>query len=335
MSEFSRWLTRKYPEYFWEQEGNPTQQRQSGGGGQPMQPKPMGGITTSQPNNSGEVPAGFTKEYMRYLRKLAAAANETEKREFLNLVEYINYAAKTVSENMYQYEQEKNLGITADMLADWASNYDTDFTPINICKRREIMDDIARYFKFNDRKRQSELDRQYRIDSKLGEVGEMFRRRREKEVMWEQLVEDPNKMDAIILTVETAAQRMQSSSRLSPNIVNEIEKIEDYKTDRLKSLKQKLLRTKQASTQQSDIKVNRNKSDTTNLKKLYDNLSLGKKGNIIFTDNLDKIDKTYLYSYAYSKGISLDPNDKEKNPSNFNRTILNLYNLIEKDLRMQ
>jgi hypothetical protein len=321
------------------------QQRQTGGGGQPMQPKPMGGITTSQPNKPGEVPAGFTKEYMRYLGKLAAAANQAEKEQFLKLVEYISVAAKKVSENMYKSNQlEEKLGITPDMFADWSSNHDTDYIDNNICQRKEIMDNVASGFKFNDREKQRKLDGDYGFYYKMKEAGPGMRSIREREAVWEHLVEDPNKMDAIISAVETAAQRMQSSSQLSPNVVNEAEKIEDYKTDRLKALKQKLLRTKQASTQQSDIyepkqpigqQINKNKLDATVLKKLYDNLSLVKKGNRIFWDNVGKMDKMNLYSYAKSKGINLNSNDIEENPSNFNQTLLNLYDLIEKDLGMQ
>jgi hypothetical protein len=47
------------------------------------------------------------------------------------------------------------------------------------------------------------------------------------------------------------------------------------------------------------------------------------------------MDKMSLYSYAKSKGINLNSNDIEENPSNFNQTLLNLYDLIEKDLGMQ
>jgi hypothetical protein len=322
------------------------QQKQGGGGGQPMQPKPMGGNTASQPNKPGEVPVGFTKEYMRYLGKLAAAANQTEKEQFSSLIEDISLAAKKVSESMYKANAlEEKLGITPDMFADWSSNYDTDFSYMNIwCKRREIMEDVARNFKFNDREKQRKLDGDYHFYYKMAEAGGGMRRTREQEAVWEHLVEDPNKMDAIISAVDTAAQRMQSSSKLSPNVVNEAEKIEDYKTDRLKALKQKLLRTKQASTQQSDIyepkqpvgqQINKNKFDANTLKKIYDNLSLVKKGNTIFWDNVGKMDKMNLYSYAKSKGINLNSNDIEENPNNFNQTLLNLYDLIEKDLGMQ
>lgn len=79
-------------------------------------------------------------------------------------------------------------------------------------------------------------------------------------------------------------------------------------------------------------KLQQNEFDTNTLKKLFSNLQLAKKGNTIFWDNVGKMDKMNLYAYAKSKGINLNSNDIEENPSKFNQTLLNLYNTIGQNL---
>ena len=88
----------------------------------------------------------------------------------------------------------------------------------------------------------------------------------------------------------------------------------------------------QAAERIQPNKLQQNEFDTNTLKKLFSNLQLAKKGNTIFWDNVGKMDKMNLYAYAKSKGINLNSNDIEENPSKFNQTLLNLYNTIGQNL---
>jgi hypothetical protein len=73
--------------------------------------------------------------------------------------------------------------------------------------------------------------------------------------------------------------------------------------------------------------------DPDDLKELLKRLEYAKRGNKIFWDNVGKLDKISLYYYAKSKGIDLNPNDWEKNPSKFDQALLNLYNVMVKNLK--
>jgi hypothetical protein len=73
--------------------------------------------------------------------------------------------------------------------------------------------------------------------------------------------------------------------------------------------------------------------DPDDLKELLKRLEYAKRGNRIFWDNVGKLDKMSLYYYAKSKGIDLNPNDREKNPSKFDQALLNLYNVMVKNLK--
>lgn len=73
--------------------------------------------------------------------------------------------------------------------------------------------------------------------------------------------------------------------------------------------------------------------DTNALKKLLNSLEYAKRGNRIFWDNVGKMDKMSLYYYAKSKGVELNSNDREGDPNKFNQTLLNLYNMMQQDLK--
>ena len=184
MSEFSRWLTKKYPEYFWEQEAPPMQQnppaqssaeillrqrlqKRAGGQGstptqqtqdakaaaerlqQRLQQRQGAGAAGAgaNPNASNEVKAGFNNEYSKYLIDCSIKNNDQCSE---NLGAYIwkmtnkLFEIYNISDEELEYFNKK-FGFTKDMVEDWWLNYHAAvYNNYFIIDRRTIMNNILK-----------------------------------------------------------------------------------------------------------------------------------------------------------------------------------------------
>ncbi len=179
--------------------------------------QPMSGETNAKPNASNGVSAGFDKQYMRYLYDFAEKnlSNKQKTSALENLGYYIRNASASIQNQMAVVSKDAGkLGFTEDMLEDWYSNF--NMTNANFGTNEYLV----------DRKR---------IISKLIET---------EDILY-YLKNNPNIIDKILSAVENARQEIKKSPRpLSPDVMREYDKVEDYKSNRLKALKQKLMGTK-------------------------------------------------------------------------------------------
>ena len=257
MSEFSRWLTRKYPEYFWEQEASPMQQnppaqsaaeilrqrlqkRAAGQGNAPTQQNQdakaaaeriqqrlqqrqgAAGASSIPSNTSNEIKPGFNKEYGEYVQKIGEKYNNqcTE-----NLSSYIRWMSTELNKKGDQYSELTNWkrGFPDNMTEDWLINYHglSNVPRLNyVVNRFRIIDRIV-----------EDEDKEYHAYPR-------------KKTVYDLLLQNPQIIDKFISEIDKEVKKLENSFERGHLCVKETLKIEKYKTDKLLDLKNKIIKIK-------------------------------------------------------------------------------------------
>jgi len=257
MSEFSRWLTRKYPEYLLEQESPPMQQnppaqstaeilrqrlqkRAAGQGGAPAQQtqdakaaaeriqqrlqqrQGTGGASSIPSNTSNEIKPGFNQEYGEYVQKIGEKYNNqcTE-----NLSSYIRWMSTELNKKGDQYSELTNWkrGFPDNMTEDWLINYHglSNITTLNyVVNRLRIIDRIV-----------EDEDKEYHAYPR-------------KKTVYDLLLQNPQIIDKFISEIDKEVKKLENSFERGQLCVKETLKIEKYKTDKLLDLKNKIIKIK-------------------------------------------------------------------------------------------
>ena len=262
MSEFSRWLTRKYPEYLLEQDA-PMQQNAPAQSAaeilrQRLQKKAaggQGGTPMQQNQDAAQAAAERLKQRMQQRQNAgtgAAAAgaganpnasNEVktgfneEYGEYVrkigekhnnqcteNLGNYIKWMSTELNKKNDPYSDVRQwgYGFPDNIFEDWLINYH----PINITK----LDYVVNRWRIIGRIIQNE-DKENLVN-------------RGKKTVYNFLLENPQIIDKFISEIDKEVKKLENSFERGQLCVKETLKIEKYKTDKLLDLKNKIIKIK-------------------------------------------------------------------------------------------